>query len=162
MTRALCLPVLVTVAALAAWAVAIDTRQAAPEFQAKTLDGQAITKSSLKGRYALIQFWTTWCGYCRRDQPAVEQIMKEISAGDLTVLCVSVKEARKKVADYIAQHPRSCKVIANEDTNLPAMFGIEGFPKYVVLDREGKIAGHQDGAGGIEALRDLLRRAGLR
>jgi thiol-disulfide isomerase/thioredoxin len=108
----------------------------------------------------LIQFWTTWCGYCRRDQPFIEQLTVDYPESKLVVLAVSVGESRQKIKDYLATSPRRSKIIANEDTNLPAAFGASGFPAYIVLDAKGRIAGRQDGAGG-DSIRDLLRKAGL-
>ena len=48
-----------------------------------------------------------------------------------------------------------------EDTNLAAMYQANVYPIYVVIDREGNIAGTQRGAGGEDALRKLTARAGL-
>ena len=48
-----------------------------------------------------------------------------------------------------------------ENTNLAAMFAAKSYPLYVLIDSEGKIAGELRGAGGEEALRQLLRKAGL-
>jgi hypothetical protein len=48
-----------------------------------------------------------------------------------------------------------------EDTNLAAMYAATSYPIYVVIDRDGNIAGTQRGAGGEEALRRLLARGGL-
>ena len=44
----------------------------APQFTAQTLDGETFTSTSLSGKVVLLEFWTTWCPYCRSDQPAVE------------------------------------------------------------------------------------------
>jgi hypothetical protein len=48
-----------------------------------------------------------------------------------------------------------------EDTNLAAMYAATVYPIYVVIDRDGSIAGEQRGAGGDMALRRLLARAGI-
>ena len=48
-----------------------------------------------------------------------------------------------------------------EDTNLAAMYQANVYPIYVVIDREGNIAGTQRGAGGEDALRALVAKAGL-
>lgn len=147
---------------LAAPLLAVRNRQPAPPWRARTLDRQVFDNAAAKGRFVLVQFWTTWCGYCRRDQPAVEEIIKKYSQNDLTVLCVAVGQSRATVTKYLAQSPRSCKVVVNDDTNLPAVFGVDGFPKYVVFDKEGKVAGEQEGAGGEDSLRGLLADAGLK
>lgn len=141
---------------------ALDSGEPAPKFQAKSLDGQTFNNDSTKGKVVLIQFWATWCGFCRRDQPAVDKVTKEFASKGLIVLAVNVNEARLKVEGYLEQSPRECHIVLSRDTNLQQAFRAEGFPKYVVINRNGKIAGNQDGAGGIMALRDLLGGAGLR
>ena len=134
----------------------------APKFHAKSLDGQSFDNQSLKGKVLLIQFWATWCGFCRRDQPAVDKVTKEFASQGLTVLAVNVGEPRLAVEGYLENHPRACHIVLSKETNLQQAFKADGFPKYVVIDRQGRIAANQQGAGGIIALRDLLSNAGLR
>lgn len=136
-------------------------RQSTPRFRAKTLNGESFDNQSVKGKVVLLQFWTTWCPYCRREQPLVDEVQKELASKGLIVLAVDVGESKKTVRRYLAENPRSCRVVLNDDTNLPALFVSEGFPLYVLIDRDGKIAGRQDGAGGTAALYRLLSKAGL-
>lgn len=140
----------------------LDSGEPAPKFRAKALDGSTFDNDSVKGKVVLIQFWATWCGYCRRDQPAVDQVTTEFAKQGLIVLAVNVGEPRLKVEGYLEQSPRQCHVVLSRESNLQQAFRAEGFPKYVVINRNGKIAGNQDGAGGLMALRDLLSGAGLR
>ena len=62
---------------------------------------------------------------------------------------------------YLEQHPRTSHIVLMEDTNLAAMYQATVYPIYVVIDREGNIAGTQRGAAGERALRRLLARGGL-
>ena len=48
-----------------------------------------------------------------------------------------------------------------EDINLAALYAARSYPVYVLIDREGNVAGKQSGAAGEDALRRLLRKAGL-
>jgi len=148
----------------AAWIsrlAAEDTREPAPRFWAKTLDGERYTNDSIKGKVVLLQFWTTWCPNCRRDEPAVESLHEEFKDKGLVILSVDVGEAKKKVMKYLAESPRSCKMVLMDDTNLAAMFSAKAFPVYVLIDRDGNIAARQNGAGGEYTLRRLLAKAGL-
>jgi thiol-disulfide isomerase/thioredoxin len=139
-----------------------DELEAAPRFRAKTLSGELFDNQSVKGKVVLLQFWTTWCPYCRGEQRLVDELENEFAPKGLIVLAVNVAESKKTVRKYLEGSPRSCRVVLNDDTNLPAMFATKQFPLYVVIDRDGKIAARQDGAGGKAALYRLLRRAGLR
>ncbi len=157
----------VQVAAVAALLAGLLTvinspRRSAPDFSAKTLDGQTFTKRTLKGKVVLVEFWATWCGYCRGDQAAVDAIARDFSNQGLVVLAVNAGESRSKVQQYLEQSPRACNIVANEDTNLPAVLRPRAYPMYVLIDKDGNIAGTQDGAGGEESLRHLLSKAGLK
>jgi thiol-disulfide isomerase/thioredoxin len=153
--------VVIWAALVTAAALAIDSREAAPRFRAKTLEGEQFTNESLKGKVVLLQFWTTWCTYCRQDQPVVDAIVHDFADKGLVVLAVDVGESKKKVKQFLEGSPRACKIVLTEDTNLAAIFAANSYPVYVLIDREGKIAGTQRGAAGEDALRRLLEKAGL-
>ena len=134
--------------------VAYIGRPPAPDFRGKTLSGESFSRDALKDRPVLIQFWATWCGYCRRDEPAVERIVRE--QPDLIVLAVNVNESKQKIRAYLERSPRTPKIVATEDTNLPAVFEVKAFPTYVLIDKKSALVDRQDGAGGYAALQHLL------
>jgi thiol-disulfide isomerase/thioredoxin len=133
----------------------------APRFRARTMSGESFNNESVKGKVVLFEFWTTWCQYCHQEEALVEQVDKEFSPKGLIVLAVDVAESKKTVKKYLEQHPRSCRIVLTEDTNLAAMYQANSYPIYVVVDRDGKIAAEQRGAGGERALRRMLAQAGL-
>ena len=79
----------------------------------------------------------------------------------MLVLAVDVLEPDQKVKKYMAEHPRSVPIVLTKDTNLAAMYNAQSYPIYVVIDRDGNIAGEQRGAAGERGLRRLLSRAGI-
>lgn len=153
--------VVVALAAIAQAFAIKPPREQAPTFHAKSMDGEKFSNASLKGKVVLLQFWATWCKYCRADQRVVDEIAREFADRGLVVLAVSVNESKKTVKKYLDQSPRAPKIILTEDTNLAAFFEAKTYPLYVLLDREGMIAGTQKGAGGGDALRSLLRKVEL-
>ena len=137
---------------------AIDTREPAPKFHAKSLDGEKFTNESVKGKAVLIEFWATWCPYCKRDQPAIDAMVEEYAPQGLIVLAVDVGETRGKVEHYLKESPRACKIVLMNDTNLAAMFTAKSFPVYVLIDQDGKFAGTHKGTAGEDGLRRMLRK----
>jgi thiol-disulfide isomerase/thioredoxin len=137
-------------------------REAAPRFNAKTMTGEKFSNETLKGKVVLLQFWTTWCPYCHREQSTVDDIQKEFANQGLVVLAIDVGESKKTVKKYLEQNPRTCPIVLTEDTNLAAMFAAKSYPIYVVIDRDGNVVDTQHGAGGDGPLRDMLQRAGLK
>ncbi|SRR5258706_9666243 len=136
-------------------------KEPAPRFNAKATNGETFSNTSIKGKVVLLEFWTTWCGYCKAEAAIVEKISHEYSDKDLIVLAVNVGESKKTVKKYLEQYPRTCRIVLTEDTNLAAMYQATVYPIYVVIDREGNVAGTQRGSGGEDALRSLLAKAGI-
>ncbi|HKI12658.1 MAG TPA: TlpA disulfide reductase family protein [Candidatus Acidoferrum sp.] len=164
MTKNICArTTILTVLLLGALAVFGDTKGKEParRFHAKTMDGQNFTNESIKGKVVLFEFWTTWCGYCVGEAPFVDQIAQEFKGKGLVVLAVDVGDSKKTVKKYLEAHPRACPIVLMEDTNLAAMYEATVYPIYVLIDRDGYIAGTQRGAAGEMALRRFLRRVGI-
>jgi len=138
-----------------------EDREPAPRFHAKTLEGEQYTNASVKGKVVLFQFWTTWCPYCKGEEEVVNDITTEFADKGLVVLAIDVAESKKKVLQYLKEHPRKCHIVLTEDTNLAAMYQANSYPIYVVVDRDGNIVDTQRGAGGERSLRRMLENAGL-
>ena len=138
-----------------------ETGQPAPRFRAKTTNGDLFNNTTIKGKVVLFEFWTTWCKYCEEEADLVDALAKEFAGEGLIVLAVDVLEPDQKVRKYLVEHPRSVPIVLTKDTNLAAMYNAQSYPIYVVVDREGNIAGEQRGAAGERALRRMLSRAGI-
>jgi thiol-disulfide isomerase/thioredoxin len=138
-----------------------ETGDPAPRFRAKTTSGEQFNNESIKGKVVLFEFWTTWCKYCEQESSLVDDIAEEFKDKNLIVLAVNVLEPDQKVKKYLVEHPRSVPIVLTKDTNLAAMYNAQVYPIYVVIDRDGNIAGEQRGAAGERALRRMLKRAGL-
>jgi thiol-disulfide isomerase/thioredoxin len=136
-------------------------KETAPRFNAKTIEGEKFTNDSIKGKVVLLEFWTTWCPYCFAEAPYVDKINHEFGDKGLIVLSVNVAESKKRVKKYLEQHSRTSRIVLTDDTNLAAMYEATVYPIYVVIDRDGNIAGTQHGAAGEAALRELLARGGI-
>ena len=154
------LPCVLILAALCAFG-GPQTKERAPRFNAKTMDGEKFTNESIKGKVVLLEFWTTWCPYCFTEAPFVDKINHEYGDKGLLVLTINVGESKKSVKKYLEQHPRTTRIILTDDTNLAAMYEAVEYPIYVVIDKNGNIAGTQRGAAGEEALRDLVAAGGI-
>lgn len=138
-----------------------ETGQPAPRFRARTMTGQQYNNETTKGKVVLFEFWTTWCKYCEEEGRLVDDIAQEFKSKDLIVLAVDVLEPDQTVKKYLVDHPRTVPIVLTKDTNLAAMYNAQVYPIYVVVDRDGNIAGEQRGAAGDRGIRRMLRLAGL-
>ena len=138
---------------------ATAANEPAPRFNAITTTGEKFNNASIKGKVVLLEFWTTWCKFCVAEADYVDRLDKEYRGKGLIVLAINVGESKKLVKKYLDQHPRSCRIVLMEDTNLAAMYEATVYPIYVVIDKEGNISDEQRGAGGEAALRNLVAQA---
>jgi len=122
-----------------------EAGQPAPRFRAKTATGGQFNNESTKGKIVLFEFWTTWCKYCEEEAQLVDDIAEEFKSKNLIVLAIDVLEPDQTVKKYLAEHPRSVPIVLTRDTNLAAMYNPQVYPIYVVVDRDGNIAGEQRG-----------------
>lgn len=136
-------------------------REVAPRFNARTTAGERFTNESIKGKIVLLEFWATWCPYCRQEQEILDDLEKEFASKGFLVLAVDVGESKKTVKKFLEENPRNVRIVMTEDTNLAAMYAATQYPIYVLIDRDGYIVAQQNGAGGEQALRRMLAKAGL-
>lgn len=138
-----------------------DIAERVPQFSTQSLDGKKFNDVSLRGRVVLLEFWATWCPNCRSDQAAVNDIAHKFAGEGLVVLAIDVGEPEKTVRKFLQANPSSCPVVLDVNKSLSARFGKHGYPYYVAIDRDGFIAGTQEGAAGEDALVSMLSLAGL-
>src|SRR3954452_9145207 len=94
------------------FAIAADKpHEPAPRFHAKTMSGEAFDNTSVKGKVILLQFWATWCPYCRGEQEIVERVQTEFADKGLIVLAIDVGESKKKVKQYLVENPRTYRTV---------------------------------------------------
>ena len=73
---------------------------AAPEFALPTLEGGMVVLSELRGKWVLINFWTTWCYYCVRQQPYLQAAFEE-RGGEVEFIGINVGESEATVRRHI-------------------------------------------------------------
>jgi len=83
-------------------------KEPAPRFNATTTGGEKFSNDSIKGKVVLLEFWTTWCGYCADEAGFVDKIGHDYADKGLILLAIDVGESKKTVKKYLEQHPRAC------------------------------------------------------
>lgn len=115
---------------------------AAPDFTLNNPEGQAIALSSLRGKYVLIDFWASWCGPCRRENPNVVRVYQKYKSKGFEILGVSLDQDRQAWLDAIAKDGLAWKHVsdlAQWQSAVVPLYNIQGIPLTVLLDKDGKI-----------------------
>lgn len=112
----------------------------APDFTLNDINGKPLSLSALRGKYVVLDFWGSWCGWCIKGFPEMKEYYKKY-AGKFEILgidCNDTEAKWKKAVDDNAlpwlhvYNPRSSSVCND--------YAITGFPTKIIVDPEGKIA----------------------
>ena len=109
------------------------------DFTVRTLDGQTISSSSLRGKVTVINFWATWCGPCRAEIPDLVALQEKYR-DRLQIIGISQDEAPPETVKRFAAEHRVNYPIAMMTAELEKRFpGIVALPTSYILDADARI-----------------------
>jgi len=121
-------------------------RVAAKDFQLPTLDGNSLQLSSLKGTVVLIDFTTTWCYFCKQQAPHLEKLYTDYHQQSFEILSIYCKEAKEAVLSEYPTGKYKYPILLDSNGSVSAQsYGLQGYPLYILLDKQGNIAYTQSG-----------------
>jgi peroxiredoxin len=116
----------------------------APDFTQNDVNGKPVSLSSFKGKYVLIDFWASWCGPCRQENPNLVRTYNKYKGKNFTVLGVSLDKENGKEAWLAAIKNDGLTWTQVSDLkywqNLAAsLYGVQSIPQNFLIDPQGKI-----------------------
>ncbi|MFB0498541.1 peroxiredoxin [Mucilaginibacter sp. OAE612] len=118
----------------------------APEFAEADTAGKMVSLSSFRGKYVLIDFWASWCGPCRRENPNVVKAYNAYKGKNFTILGVSLDRPNAKDKWLAAIHKdgltwNHVSDLKFWDSKAADLYAVRGIPQNFLLDPNGKIIG---------------------
>ncbi len=117
----------------------------APNFTLYTPEGQPVSLASLRGKYVLVDFWASWCGPCRQENPNVLKVYNEYRNRNFEVLGVSLDEEKaqsqwlKAIKDDNLTWPQVADLKKGWGNEASQLYSIQAIPQNFLLDPSGKI-----------------------
>lgn len=131
------------------WAADVrpDTGHLAPDFTLKTLDGNTVRLSELRGKkVVLINFWATWCPPCRLEMPTMQQIYSEYKDRGFEILAVNIEsDAEQAISDFVKELRLTFPILLDPDMKVTRKFRVIGLPVSVLIDRQGIVRAKEIG-----------------
>jgi peroxiredoxin len=106
--------------------------------------GKPVSLSSFRGKYVLVDFWASWCGPCRRENPNVVKVFNKFRDKNFTILSVSLDRPDAKDKWLAAIHKDGLvwthvSDLKYWDNAVAKQYGIRAIPQNLLLDPQGKI-----------------------
>jgi len=111
----------------------------APNFSLKTLDGQEITLSELKGKVVLLDFWATWCGPCKESIPHLIQIYKSNQEKGIELIGINMDKGGTGIVRHFVESMDIPYPIVMATDDVARNYGVTGLPMSFLIDKKGKI-----------------------
>ncbi|MEO0787512.1 MAG: TlpA disulfide reductase family protein, partial [Bacteroidota bacterium] len=114
----------------------------APELEGQSPEGETIKLSDLRGQYVLLDFWASWCGPCRRENPNVVRVYNEYHERGFEILGVSLDNNADRWKAAIEQDGLSWQHMSDLGGWRSAharAYGVTSIPETILLDPDGKI-----------------------
>lgn len=109
------------------------------KFTLKDLNGNQIRISDFRGKIVFLNFWTTWCPYCRVEMPSMEKLHKEMGDKPFAIVGVDLQESASKVKTFFKKYKLTFISLLDSKGTVGEQFGVRSIPTSFLLDKSGRI-----------------------
>jgi len=116
----------------------------APDFTLKSIDGRAVSLSSLRGQVVLIEFWATWCPPCQMAAPELSKLYAKYNPRGLEILAVSLDEDSSEVKKFLEENKLLYPIFV-DTLGVNELYRVRSIPVTFLVDKKGIIVSKHNG-----------------
>ncbi len=133
----------------------------APEFSATLSNGDEVNLDTLKGKVVFLDFWGTWCTACRVSLPLLKELAAKVDPAKVVIISIDEGDSREHWERFVEKNGMSWSQIYDGDRSLFRAFGVDGYPRYFILSKDGIILEEFKGwnQNGEATISDAIARA---
>lgn len=111
----------------------------APDFALKSAAGPNMRLSEHRGEVVMINFWATWCGPCRAEMPALEEIFSRYQRAGFTLLGVNIDEDTPRALRLAEELGVTFPLLLDNEQEVSRLYDVQAMPMTVLVDRQGQV-----------------------
>lgn len=119
-----------------------------PQILGRDRNGDPVDLAQLRGKVVVVTFWASWCGYCRKELPALNAMQAATGPDYFRVVAVNVEDGNDEYR-AITRQMRDYTLTFARDRNgsVAGSYGVKSYPNLWIIDPEGRVAGRHIGYG---------------
>lgn len=162
-TRQLPATALLALLACVSLSGATGTMPAAPDFRLANRAGGETTLADLRGQVVMINFWASWCGPCRQEFPALDEMYRKYKPMGFTMVGINVESEKSDAERFLGSRPVTFPILFDPQNAVSGSYGVKAMPTTVLVDRQGRLRWQHmayqpgDEAKYIEQIRTMVR-----
>lgn len=114
---------------------------ASPDFSLKDVKGKTFSLANFRGKVVYIDLWATWCGPCNRELPHLKKIEEEFRGKNIAFVGICTRDKKESWEKFLKEKKLGGTQLfaPNQDGDFFKDYNVSGIPRFIILDKEGKI-----------------------
>ena len=111
----------------------------APEFSLTDMDGEPFTLESTRGKWVFLHFWASWCGPCREEMPAIQQMRSTFDNDKFEIVLINTAENEDTIFSFLGEIGMDMNSLMDTDGLVTEKYKPRGLPTTILIDPNGLV-----------------------